>query len=159
MLFFSHRPNPAPQQSQNLVALLRWQLVVVNPSMVLGPPTTGRPDGQSVDLIRKGASNKFYPACPEMGECVAVMEGGREGWWCKAKSRPVVCPGTSPAATATLAYLRLYTHRGFGAVNVRYMAPVTAHCLSPYTNCWQPHPLPNPNCPNTAHHTPQALAQ
>lgn len=58
----------------------------------------------------RGTSNEPYPACPRIGECAAVVEGGREGRCCKAKGQPAVCSGISPATTATLLYLRLYPH-------------------------------------------------
>ena len=63
-----------------------------------------------VYLVYTGTSNKPYPACPKIGECAAVVEGGQEGRWCRAKGQPVVCSGISPATTATLLYLRLYPH-------------------------------------------------
>lgn len=47
----------------------RWDLVAINPPLIFGPPVTSRPDGESVDIIRKAANNEFWLACPRMGEC------------------------------------------------------------------------------------------
>lgn len=48
--------------------------MVINPSGVFGPPCTSRPDGESVDIIRKAVANMAYPACPKIGGCLDLQE-------------------------------------------------------------------------------------
>ena len=48
---------------------LRWDLVTLVPSPILGPPPTSRPDGESLNMVRQITSNACYPGCPSLGEC------------------------------------------------------------------------------------------
>lgn len=45
----------------------RWKLVTVNPGFVLGPPLSHRPDGASVEIMRRILSNELFPVAPPMG--------------------------------------------------------------------------------------------
>ncbi|PNH01520.1 NADPH-dependent aldehyde reductase ARI1 [Tetrabaena socialis] len=45
----------------------RWTLVTLCPSLVLGPPLSGRTDSESVALIRRMVGGEMYPAAPYGG--------------------------------------------------------------------------------------------
>ena len=47
----------------------RWDLVVINPSAVFGPPYTGRADGSSLEIFQKAFDGELSIAVPDLGEC------------------------------------------------------------------------------------------
>ena len=50
-------PRPSPQQS-------KWQLAVINPSFILGPPPGPRADGESVNLVKRLLDGGLWPYAP-----------------------------------------------------------------------------------------------
>lgn len=45
-----------------------WDLVVMNPGMIMGPPAIPRADGESIAIMKDIWSNtKMWPACPKIG--------------------------------------------------------------------------------------------
>eukprot|EP00195_Chlamydomonas_chlamydogama_P013640 CAMPEP_0202892812 /NCGR_PEP_ID=MMETSP1392-20130828/2505_1 /ASSEMBLY_ACC=CAM_ASM_000868 /TAXON_ID=225041 /ORGANISM="Chlamydomonas chlamydogama, Strain SAG 11-48b" /LENGTH=364 /DNA_ID=CAMNT_0049576907 /DNA_START=658 /DNA_END=1752 /DNA_ORIENTATION=+ len=45
----------------------RWQLVTINPTLVMGPPLGARDDGECVTLVKRILKGEFYPAAPYTG--------------------------------------------------------------------------------------------
>ena len=44
-----------------------WDLAVMNPGLVMGPPAINRAEGESISIMQDIFKGKFSPACPKLG--------------------------------------------------------------------------------------------
>lgn len=65
---YSYSKTVAEQQAWTLAkAQDRWDLVTINPSLVLGPAIGGRPSSESFSIMRRAGTGEFSRGAPRIG--------------------------------------------------------------------------------------------